>query len=211
MVSMKADWAGRGYDMDLGGYEFIEEPADTELGGTLVVEYSQLRETEYFPGFRPDFMSEEGQLWRAYFAVGQHDMSWPLRIQDTDTDETLRFVGVVHLNETDRECCCVGTYLSTGDDDDWDGEGHPSCQRCQGDGYVISPGGSAAFYAHFPHLDKAERERNRSIARLHRLNRDRRHMYVPSDNHQRMRVEAARWAKFWRGEVRKERAQAGCK
>jgi hypothetical protein len=136
----KADEWTIGYGLDGGGYSL--EPATegplAELGALIWDD----PDWSYLPGETPAGCRGESCL----LAVSPNDghfqsQEWPKTIPSPWEDSHYVLTATGYLNETDRDC-------------DWCGAGcadesqaqRDKCTRCDGDGYVTSPGGDYAAY-----------------------------------------------------------------
>lgn len=140
--------ANYGYDLDGGGYSFEEAPPT--LGGAVIVwtdpDLDYLGLSDVMPG--RDFYGLSCPVF-AFAPNSGHFRPYDFRRTYKDGDDT--YVRICHgdFTETDRECHCHGKWgpdgwEATGDTSD---DPHPECERCEGDGYVVSPGGEWAIYA----------------------------------------------------------------
>jgi len=133
------DRLGFGYDLDGGGYSFdrASYPETGDQGSIVSIDsgFDYIDTCELIP-------------WDAHvvlFNVGGGDL--PKTLTDPDGDRLVRVVEWTTF-ETDRECDCYGHD----EDGEWQYTGNysdpprPDCHRCDGDGYVVSGGGSWAAY-----------------------------------------------------------------
>jgi hypothetical protein len=143
-----------GYGLDDGGYAF--EPVDCDSGVPGDLQWDD-PDTNYFP-----FGAEEVDYGRGLSLVlliqtcwpGLPN-AWPVTYTDDNGDRyDLRSHGTVE--ESDRDCGCNGLAMAERDDEhrivwEFTGNGrdpaYPECPRCDGTGYVTSPGGAFAWYS----------------------------------------------------------------
>lgn len=138
-----------GYGLDGGGYSFENIPSDHPLTDKGVIWDDP--DLDYFLG--ADIVPHEhrnGLCMVLVFNVGAVGApEFPEYWLDSDGDCMLR-VCFGWVSETDRECNCHGEpndvdgcWGFTGDTSD---KPYPECDRCDGDGYVTSDGGTWAIY-----------------------------------------------------------------
>lgn len=139
-----------GYGLDGGGYEF---EVFKGFWGDSVVCWDD-PDFDYFPF--PEAMPRHIKrhlfgvvvLFHPTWGFGS-EHKFPLLIIRKN-GEKLRRISCGWLNETDRDCHCHGEFDRSGQ---WEFTGnvtdtpYADCERCNGDGYVISPGGQWAIYA----------------------------------------------------------------
>jgi hypothetical protein len=139
--------ATRGYGLDLSGDHFDEGSGEFE--GFLVYEHPWISTmVDNFPWiaehswdgpgtpvyvFKPDELMCEEPAWPA--EIIRDDIIW-------------KFAHYGTVNETDRDCICHGKETNG----EWEFTGnyldgpYPKCDRCDGHGTVVSPGGYWALY-----------------------------------------------------------------
>jgi hypothetical protein len=132
-----------GYDLDGGGYEF--EPAGEP--GMLIWDRP---DWDYFP-----FGDRKGDLLLIdAYPAGYDHKSMPAFWVDS-SGQKYKLVSEGTVLETEHECGCWG-HIDT-DTDEWEFTGcasegndpYPDCHRCDGTGYVESPGGFFAWYDYY--------------------------------------------------------------
>lgn len=138
---------GHGYNLDCGGYEF-ERATYPEVDPSHAI-------VSIDSGF--DYIDYcECVPWDAHvvlFSVGGGEL--PATLTDGDGDTLVRS-GQWTTYESDHDCHCHGKPNdptgAAGDTHEWEFTGntmdppYPKCGRCDGDGYVVSEGGSWAAY-----------------------------------------------------------------
>ena len=141
-----------GYDLDGGGYAF--EPGADDWLGYCVLDSGV------------DYLHWCYEGHKITSRIGGHSMVCVFDVHASDDHMPLlacigdRVYVKLHaytVHETDHDCNCHGRPLDpdvvTAAPDDWEWTGntmdepYPNCDRCEGEGYVISPGGVMAFYA----------------------------------------------------------------
>lgn len=132
------EWADSwtyGYDLDGGGYAFERTNIPGLEGDVLMWDDP---DPDYFP-FGTD--ETEGGFYRhslvtLYVDIGVAEQ-WPESFETGYGTMVRLSVGCVY--DSEHECLCRGW---NGEDD----EPHPDCERCEGEGYLDSPGGTFAWY-----------------------------------------------------------------
>lgn len=139
-----------GYDLDGGGYAFEPSPHFDEH--TCVWNDP---DCDYFPIGDDMRCAISGEMSEVHFRpfMGEPEGGWPESYHDKDGDRW-ELIGQGRLYTTDRDCNCHGKpdpeglagvgWTFTGDA--YNDPARPDCHRCEGDGYVESPGGAFAVY-----------------------------------------------------------------
>jgi|6_EtaG_2_1085325.scaffolds.fasta_scaffold62706_3 hypothetical protein len=140
-----------GYGLDGGGYSFENPDADHPLANTGVLLWDD-PDLDYFLG--SDVVPHEHRYASCMvlvFAAYDGSYTFPNAWLDDDDDKITKVCEGVTYG-TDRECNCHGQpndgqtpWLYTGNCMDVP---YPNCDRCDGDGYLDSPGGTWAIYAY---------------------------------------------------------------
>ena len=139
-----------GYGLDGGGYEFENPTNPTLLAiGCVIWESPDL---DYFCGFDAIGHGQAADLLAfAPRGIFGNAAVFPLTLPGPWEDRTYHRIASGYLSENEHECNCYGVH----DLDEplgWEFTGnvndkpYPKCERCNGDGYVLSEGGSWAIY-----------------------------------------------------------------
>lgn len=142
---MARDWIEEltlGYSLDGGGYTF--EPFE-KIEGTAVWDDP---DWDYFPfpvdrvGSWQALQELDGPIlvFRPVFGFGTYTPRWPKELPTDWTGMRLVLKGAGSVYASERECWCINQK-----DRDLN-----ACPRCDEEGYVHSPGGDWAVYAHEP-------------------------------------------------------------
>jgi hypothetical protein len=137
-----------GYDLDGGGYSF-ENTTHKGLEGCVVLDSG----LEYVLG-ESNPAADRDCVFLAFRPCGVYaslSTEWPETLESDYEEEPFELLESGVLYETDHECNCHGiesdeTHVGwefTGNvsDKPW-----PKCNRCDGEGYVLSEGGEWALY-----------------------------------------------------------------
>jgi len=127
-----------GYGLDGGGYAF--EKAES-IGGIEPLLMWDDPDWGYILGETPEGL-DRGDTSVLYVAPGPASSrdDWPELLEDDDGDSLWELACNGWLAETDRECDWCGPGTDATDEE------KASCKHCDGDGYVVSPGGGWAAY-----------------------------------------------------------------
>jgi len=142
-----------GYDLDGGGYTFENPPEGLQGLGCFIWDDP---DPDCVPWIRDGVDYWKYGLHVYAFAPQDghfRETEWPASY--VEDEWTRKLIAHGSLATTDRECHCHGKWVQ--DDDPqkqkWEFTGNvkdspwPSCDRCDGDGYVVSQGGEWALYA----------------------------------------------------------------
>lgn len=142
-----------GYDLDGGGYsfEYADPPVVAAVAeanmARVISEYVLLSWDQPDLDYVTSGDVVPGGYRRATADLllivpnGGQEAEWPPTIRENNDDETeLHLIAEGVLFETDHDCSWCGAGTGTEPSPD------PNCQRCDGDGYVNSPGGAYGIY-----------------------------------------------------------------
>lgn len=142
-----------GYDLDGGGYTFERPPEGLQGLGCYVWDSPDV---DCVPWVRDavDYWKHSLHVY-AFAPQDGHfpETKWPEKY--TEDEWTRKLVAHGRLTTTDRSCHCHGYWAQDPDDahkQAWNFTGNtkddpwPNCDRCDGDGYVVSQGGEWALY-----------------------------------------------------------------